>query len=191
MTTPESTTPEQPSLEVTPKVFKGITKGFQKAFVGYGAAVMFVPVPIAEGMSTPAEAIMSDGVYVIERSESEIGKRLEIIVTRTPLSGDNSFISETTYLSDAVVEESEKGEIERIRKLKLVRKLNIRFVRLDKKSPEELAKEEVADQAQDAVITRRTEHENIGALAAIGEFTERIKAANPGASKTASRRGRV
>lgn len=191
MTTPESSA-EQPSPEVTPKVFKGANRSFQGAFVGFGASsIMFVPIPIAEGMSIPVEAVMPDGVYVIERSESEKEKRLEIIVTKTPLPGDDSFISETTYLTDALVEESEKREIERIRDLRLVRKLNLRFVRLDRKSAEELAREGAADQAQDAVITRVTEYKGMAALPVIEEFTERIRASNPNASRRTSRRGKT
>lgn len=198
---------DQPKTEQRVKVkdFRAVLRGFQKAFEGYKfIPPMFAPVPIAEEKTSIERITASNGIYTIERSES-LGSEfpaskgyLQIVVKRAPLPGDNSFESETITLADGLADEVKQGEIDKKGKAKLVRRIIVGYVRLAKKSPEELASaqkeaEETGggtDQITDAYITSRIGFEGIAAWDSIQKFIEGIRMSNPNLSKKLTRRTR-
>jgi hypothetical protein len=122
-----------------------------------------------------------NGNYEIIREERKSKEELILSVVLTPKEGDTSFVSESIILSDTLVEAGEKRELEFIQKVNLVRRRSLKYVKVAKKTPQELAREEETGNknlSQDAMLPQITESFDQEALSDLTRFIAAIREGN-------------
>jgi hypothetical protein len=177
-------TPAETSHRVTRGTFRELAKGFKKTFEGYeDIQSMFIPLPIKEGRTPPQELATSNGNYTIERNEYESDKFLEIVVTRAPLLGDNSFESETVTLTE--------GEDEKRKKIVIIKYVKKNKLRQAGKDVGGSDADKTSDRLVDLPPVPEVRLDGLVAVPAIREFIEGIRKVNPSTVKKLARRGSI